>query len=1016
MRGLIEFAVKKPVALIMALSALILAGVFSAVSLPLQRLPDFSYPRVTVETGYPGMGAEDIRSIVTIPVEDALSPVKGLRRQRSVSRAGSSLVVLDFDWGTDSGAASVLVREAIDAVYPGLPDGVEKPAVIPGDPGEDPLIVAAVSSRRGGAFARNLAEYEIRSRLRRVEGVGAVIVAGGEKPELEIRTDLPRAVSRGLFPADIAGILSSETANIPAGNTREGGRELVVTGSGRPESEEELKHAVLPSERGPFVITDLGSVKTAAARKKTIFIGADKNGAFEKTALEVYGRPGADPVRLSREVRKAINDASGTFGGDLEIGVVFDDAPFITGGLWKLLISASLGCAAVMAVLFCTLRRPGYSILAGFSIPVSACASFTALALLGRSLNGMSVSGAALGIGLVSDTSVIILDLLDGAFGKMKNRPGFEALSRKAASVAASGLGGTLTTVVVFLPVVFLPGPLGSLFGDLSAALVFSIVSGWAYAQFALPGLYRLFFTGKTGPDRSPADRTFSVRGLYTKLFRRVLRNPLPLFAAAVLSSAAGIVFLFARPAVFVSPDEAREIEITLNFPAGTSLESMSGGAAELAEQAAGLSVFGAVFGRAGAEDEDSPRRASPDYSRETFILRCPLLPGSSPEKALGAVRELLDSGKLKKAPGAKYIADFPAGKTETLLGLSSPARLVVKGKDRKDVETNRISAEKKLLDSGLVRECTARPYGLRPEIRIRPDREASAFLGISAAETARAVYAALEGIAAAELEIDGRPLPVKVSGFFEGSPAGVLDSLPVALSENGPVFLGSLASMERRDVPSALLRLDRSDAVYLEPVPEQGKRAKLYRFLKDLYGKNGTGRADDSVFVKYRSSLILTIILVILLLYLSMGALFESFSLPLIFMLTIPFSLAGAGPALFLSGAGLDFQAVLGLMALFGIAVNSGMVLFERSEEKAKGGLSPEAAVYGAARDRLYPVLATTLTTAFALLPLALSPLGRGQRSMAAAMLGGICVSTLISLFALPPVFIRYLKRKQHE
>jgi multidrug efflux pump subunit AcrB len=1115
MKKLIETTVKRPVALVMTLSALVLAGIFSVSVLPVQRLPDFSIPRITVETKYSGMGAEDIRSTVTIPVEDALSSVKGLRRQRSVSREGSSLVVLDFDWGIDSGAASVLVREAIDAVYPELPEGTEKPAVIPGDFGEDAHIIVAVNSRHGSIFARDLAEYEIRARLRRIEGAGAVIITGGETPELEIRTDLPKAVSRGLFPADIAGILSSETVNIPAGNAREGEKEIVVTSSGRPESEEELLRIVLPSERGPFGISDVGIIRNGPARKKSLFISAGKKGLSEaketreQTALEIYRKPLADPIKLSREIRKTVNEAAALFGKDAEITIIFDDTPAIAGGLWKLLFSACLGIGAVMAVLFVTLRRFRYSILAGLSIPLSACASLAALALFGRSLNSMSVSGIALGIGLVSDTSVILLDLLESEFGRMKTRPSPEAVGKTAASAAASGLGGTLTTVIVFLPVVFLPGPLGALFGDLSTALVFSIGAGWAYAQFALPCLYRLIFspvekcpwTGfrqdagllsvnkkkcrNTGSEKTmtldlsfyPAahqelklftnhaisqvktllnsifggissktkdfwtslfsktgtagSTCFFLRAWYSKLFRRVLRNPFPLFVCAAVLSAAGIMFLFGRPAVFISVDDAQEIEISLDFPPGTSLEAMVSVVKELAEKVSALHGTGAVFGRAGAEDDDSGRRASPDYRGESFRMRCMLLPGFDPEKMLAAAEDLIGSGEFKKKSGVEYIAAFPADRTEKLLGLSSSATLAIKGKDLDEARRNLAAAETYITKSDYVWEYSAQPRGMRDEIRIRLDREASAFLGISAAETARAVYAALEGIAAVELEIDGRPLPVKVTGGLENTVSGgregmrnmispaELASVPVALAKNGPVFLGSMASMERREVPSVLLRLDRSDVLYLDILPKPGKKAKLYKFLNGLYGKGGVkglSRADDSVFIKYRNSLILTLALVIMLLYLSIGALFESFSLPLIFMLTIPFSLAGAGPALFFSGSALDSQAALGLMVLFGLSVNSGMVLFERAEEKVFHGLSPEMAVYGAARERLYPVLATTLTTIFALLPMAFSPLGRGQRSMAAAMLGGICVSAMISLFALPPVFIRYLKAHERK
>jgi multidrug efflux pump subunit AcrB len=1040
MRNLIELCVRRPVTVIVSLAALLLAGLYSLSVLPIQRLPDYSFPRVTVETRYPGMGAEDIRSIVTVPVEDALSSVKGLRRIRSVSRDGASLVVLDFAWGADSGAASVLVREAIDAVYPGLPEGVQKPAVIPGDPEEEPQIVVAVSSPHGESFARNLAEYEIRSRLRRISGTSAVVLSGGALPELEVRADIPRAVSRGFSPDSIAVLLASETASIPAGNAREGDRELVVVSSGRPESVEELAGLVLPSERGPLAIKDLGDVFAGTARKKSLFITAGKNG---QAALEVYRRPGADPLKLSREVGKAVDEAASVFGRDAEISVVWDEAPSITGGIRNLFLSACFGSAAVAGVLFFSLRRFRYSLLAGFSIPVSAAASLSVLALRGASLNGMSVSGIALGIGLVSDTSVIILDLLHKEFGREKIRPGFAETGRAAASVAASGLGGTLTTALVFLPVLFLPGPLGSLFGDLSVSLMVSVGTGWVYAQFALPCLYRISFKRFLGEretecrneaegrdktkcrDENLAEKTIvpetirAARNLYAKLLGRVLRKPIPALILAAVLSVLGLALLFARPAAFVSSGGIRELELSLDFPAGTVLESIEAESSAMARKAAGIPGIGAVFGRAGAEDEDTGKRADPDYRKERVVLRCMLDPGADPGKVLALLNAFSDSEK----PGnGQAGVSFPKDKTEKLLGLSSSATLALRAGDQEELDARLASVEKAIADSGFAAKVSARPREKRPEIRILPDRAAAAFLGISQADAARSVYAALEGAIAGDLEIGGRPVEIKVSGNSDDFAASEsLERLPVAMAENGPVFLGSIGNMERREVPSALLRLDRSDAVYLDIVPEPGREKELAAFLESLCGNGGLeglSRADDSVFVQYRSSLVLTMILVLLILYLSMAALFESFLLPLILMLTIPFSLAGAGPVLLLTGSSLDSSSVLGLMVLFGLAVNGGMVLFERALEKISApgisGRSPGAAVYGAAMDRFSPILATAFTTVLALVPM-VSSLGGGQRSMAAAMLGGVTASTLLSLFALPPVFIPYLRKKRH-
>jgi HAE1 family hydrophobic/amphiphilic exporter-1 len=291
------------------------------------------------------------------------------------------------------------------------------------------------------------------------------------------------------------------------------------------------------------------------------------------------------------------------------------------------------------------------------------------------------------------------------------------------------------------------------------------------------------------------------------------------------------------------------------------------------------------------------------------------------------------------------------------------------------------------------------------------PDREAAAHAGLSVVETARALYAAAEGIGAGELELEGRSLEMKVSALE--LPA--LEALPVALSERGPLFLGSLAGIEYREAPAALARLDRSDVRYIDVSSPPGRENALSRFIAELCAEGrekGFLRSDESVFSRYRNSLVLTVVLVVLLLYLTMGAEFESLTLPLVLLLAIPFSLAGAGPALFICGAKLDSSSILALMVLFGLSVNGGMVLYELALEKYHRGIDPAIAVFEAAAERFRPVAATALTTVFALLPMVVGPLGAREKSMAAAMLGGIIASTALTLFALPPVLIRFLRR----
>jgi multidrug efflux pump subunit AcrB len=986
----------------MILAAQITAAVFSLFSLPVNRLPDISVPRVTVETVYPGMAANEIRSLVTIPVEDALSPVKGLEKMKSVSRDNRSLISMDFRWGTDPAAASVLVREAVDAVYPSLPQGVRKPTVTSDASANEPHAVIAVSSRNGNAahpqaaqFARKLAEYELRARLRRIDGVSSVILVGGEITEERLSLDAPRLAALGLSPGEFTGLLSREISDIPAGNAREGSSEIVIISSGKPESAAALAKITLPAANGTLAVEDAGRLDTVSARRESVFVYNGK----EACALEIYRRPGADPLRLSKEIKKTVDEAASFFSGAARVELVNDSSPSLLNGITNLVVSACLAAAAVFFVLLIFIRRFKYSLLASFSIPFSAAAGICALALGGRSLNGMSLAGLAMGIGLVSDISVIVLDLLHRAFGKQSAIPEPEEIGNKVCSIAGSSAASTITTALVFVPVITLPGPLGSLFGDIAIALVVSVIAGWFYAQFCLPSIYRMFF----GSNLKAAVVTTvvtdgSLEKKYSRYLLFLLRKPLRIKIAAIFLVVTGIVSLSTRQVVFINPDEADEILVSVISPPGTLLEAAVLTSVEISRLISGLPSVKTVYGRAGAEEEDTGRRADIDYVREELVLRCALKKGVKPAKALAEIRDAVTS----RFPISARVY-FPKDRTEELLGLSAEHTFVIRGKDREEL-TERAETARQALDSAEI-SANFRPLGQRPQLRLYPDREASAYLSISAAQIAETLYVLNEGLVAARLEIEGRPIDVRVTGL----PVRSIEEILLKTPQGKNVYLGSIGRIERKESEASLARLDRSDVFYTDILSEKIPVKKIPQFSWFI-------KADESAFNRYKNSLFIYAALVLILLYLAMGAQFESFLLPFVLMTSIPFSLAGAGPALLIAGGQIDSGAVLGLTALFGLVVNSSLVLFEISDQKIKSGMPVASAVFCGAKERMRAILITTATTVFALLPLILSPLGNSQKSMATAMIGGLVASTLISLFAVPPVLIAFFKRKQRS
>jgi len=985
----------------MILAAQIITAIFCLFTLPVNRLPEFSIPGVTVETLYPGMAANEIRSMVTIPLEDGLSPVKGLERIRSVSRDNRSLISLDFRWGTDPMAVSVLVREAVDSIYPSLPQGVRKPSVTTGDSVNEAHAIIAVSSHNGNMeFARKLAEYEMRARLRRIDGAGSVILAGGETGEEHLILDMPRLASLGVSPSEFANILALETSDIPAGNARDGNKEIVVVSSGRPDSVYSLSQTILSAGNSALKVEDSGKLHSSAARRESIFVYNGKEAA----ALEIYRRPGSDPLSLSRDIKKVLEEASSLFSRDAQIELVADSSLSILSGITGLVVSAFLAAAAVVFTLIIFIRRLRYSLLAALSIPVSAAAGICVLSLFGRSLNGMSLGGLAMGIGLVSDISVIILDLLHRAFGKNKSAPRPHEIGNKVFSISGSSAASTITTALVFIPVILLPGPLGNLFGDIAIALVVSVSAGWIYAQFFLPSLYLLLFNSsvKITDETKKILSVFSNGSLekkYLCFLLTLVRRPVKVFTIAALLSVLGFFTLLMRPMAFINPDNAEEVWVSVAFPPGTLLESVADLSLFFSKMLSGLPSVKTVYGKAGAEEEDVRRRADIDYRKEELILRCVIKKGIKPESALADINSAM--AEFSELPFTAY---FPKDRAEVLLGLSAESTFVIRGKDRDELK-QRIEIADLIFENSST-EVNYRPRGQRPELKLIPNREASAYLSIPAAQIAETLYILNEGVIAAQLEIEGRPLNVRVTGMQElhDDPVKRLEQIPVKTSQGKYTYLSSLGTIERQDAEASLARLDRTDVIYADI----NHGSKIPSAITEI-----AQQADDSAFSRYKNSILFYILLVFILLYMTMGAQFESFLLPLILMLCIPFSLAGAGPALLITNSKIDSGAILGLTALFGLVINNSLILFEISGQKIAAGLPPAAAVCRGAYERFHAILITMLTTILALLPLVISPAGNSQRAMACAMLGGLTASTLLSLFAIPPVLVRFFKWK---
>lgn len=999
----------------MAAAALAMAGIGSAADMPLGLLPAISPSALVVSASYLGLPAAEMSDLVAARLEDSLSSLRGLERAKSVSRDGRTIMTLQLRWGEDMGQAAARAMELVDAAYPSLPAGAEKPVVAVRSAVAEPLVVLGVASRTGDqAAARRLADRELRARLRRIRGMGDITLVGGRESEAAVSLDVGKAAVLGLAVADVARSIAQEAVDVPAGSVREGGLELVAIAKGRPATIDELGRVVLYGPHGPYRLSDVAELGDRMAARRSLFVA----GGREAVGLELYITDGTDPVAAAAAIRRSVEGMVEDFSTGFDITLEKDGSIAVSESLGDLAVAGAVGCAAAALVIFAFLRDMKASLLVASTIPLSVAAAAAALDAFGMSLNGMSLGGVSLAVGMVSDNAVVVMNALHASFSSRTDRPDASAVADVVMGTVQGTFGSAVTTIVVFVPVALLPGALGELYGNLAVAITASVVAGWLLAVCAIPAGYRALWSGRGIRKRRGA----GLERRYGALLRKAIRRPVVPLAAAALLAVVGTGLLATRPLAFLPDEAAREAVVRADFPAGTTLEAMADEAARLCLSCLRVEGVTGAYGRAGAETDDTLALSDESYVPETLLVTCSL---SGDAEKRGLLSRMESAGREALGSGARVTARFPRVPAERALGLDGSAAMVVRAADRRSVEALacRLEAAVRSAAGPSLASMTRAPAGERPRITMLPLREPAARLGLSLSGAAGALRSATDGVVASSLVEGGveRGIVVFAAGAGTADGSGSLDglrSLPLPSGNGSRTTMSAVADFRLSSAGSAALRVDRSDALYVEAAAAAGRerelRGDLRRAVAELAASGGAtvAMADGSAFATYGIAMASSAALVALLLYLTLGAQFESFLMPLLVMPTIPLALAGVGPVLALAGAGLDSGSILGLIVLAGVVVDNAIVLYEASVSHRRDGSTAAAAACLGASERVRPILITTATTLVALVPVALSPSGGAQRAMSMTMLGGILASTALSLFVSPVLFAAAWKK----
>jgi len=996
---LVKSAAQHPVSVLMVYAAVLTFGLVSFRQLPQELLPVVPMPVARVITEYRGLPAGEMEALITIPVENALSAVKGVRSISSVSMDELSAVRLEFDWSVNQNKAAVEIREKIDALYPFLPYGSSKPLVIATEDTFDrPVLTLAVIPTRGRQMQdiSNIVRGELSAKLKQVPGVATVRIVGLAEPEIKIDVDGNRLTSAGVPLQQLTRIVASSIFRAPLGRVVEGPREYMVEATTDIDTLEDIRRIpVLTSGKGIVPLGQFAMIYRDVKEPTSFF----HHNAAEAIGIFVEKIPGSGSLNTARNLRSALDTLRPMFSRDLEFQIIDDPTEEIEREIRNLLLAMAFGCAAVFVILLILFRRVAVPLIVSASIPASMTAVFLFMRFAGIGLNLVSLSGIAIGIGMIVDNSIVVVDSLIHQRAR-----GASGIATAAGNTTKAIVGSTFTTLLVFLPVVFLPGVTGALFRELALTISCLLIASLLCALTLTPALYSLCFK-KADPSNRRTRRIGKIGSIYGRYLQNELRRTR---IAPVLMSAlvlAGLAALMVLPKRILPETDSPYLEIRVDFPPATPTRETEFFSRRIASQLLAINGVESVFASAGYDRESLSDRSEPDRDPRRVHFRIAAVPATG--RSTGGVVPEIEK-LLNRVPGIRYAITRPTNAIRRLLGDTDAVVYRLTGVDREYLLEVAESIAGKLEESQLVRSVWIDTRREANRIGLDLDLTTLAAQGSEPAVVLESLRTAVRGHVAAQLPAEGRRIDVRVRlDPAQTATAAQLAKIHVPVMD-GLIETGILGTFERSGAYHQLYRIDRRPAVSLTAQPAAGAKSEVSAFLSSRIGAPGEV-LTISALQRSQKHILVVFAFALLLMYLVIGAQFESFVLPLLLLLTLVPALCGSLIVLLLLGYSLNINSFLGILILLGTAINISIILTVAIQS---AGPLNRATLVSVCRRRLTPIAATVLSTVVAMIPIALNTAGAGalQSNTAVALLGGLVVGLISILLVFPVMMDRFV------
>ncbi len=1009
-----QTSVNFPVTTIMVSLIVIILGGVALTRLPIDAMPDVTSPTISISTSYSKASPLVVEELITRPIEEAVGAVSGVEEISSRSSEGSSSVQVYFAWGTDLDAASNDIRDRLDRILARLPDDASRPSLRKFDLAAMPVVMMGVVSDLDPVTLRTLIDNEIGYRLERVNGVASINVWGGLTREVQINIDPQKLKSLGISMDSVISRIRASNVNQPTGNIYRGNYQITVRVPGVFENLDELRETVIAQKGGTSVsLKEIATVKDASSKETSVVRINGEPGI----QISVNKQSGTNTVRVAKGVLKEVENINRSIS-QVKVVPLVDQSVYISRSINNVASSVVIGGILAVLILLFFLRNFKSTMVISTAIPISIMATFGLLYFNGFTLNLMTIGALALGVGQLLDNSIVVLENVfrHRELGKKPK----EAAIIGADEVTSPIIASTLTSVVVFLPMIFMQGMTGLMYRQLAFVVVFALICSLVTALTMVPMLSSKLLSVSTEPKGRKDNlrcRIYHATGrilegmenVYGKALNWVLdhRGKAVLIAGAALAGA--VLLSLAIGSELMPVSDEGEIRVNLDMEAGTRLEVVDAKMKVLEERLKGIDEITHTITQAGSGGWAS--------GSNTGSIRLRLVGKSersrSDEEIAGEIRK-----RFAGIPGARIrVRTATSNQMSRFMGGGDRLEIQVRGHDLEESFRLASSIQKSIEAVEGVTDANLSRTAGAPEDLIIIDRTKAAELGLSVQQIASVLETALSGSSAGEFVDEGREYPMLVQiKDADLLPLEQLLDLTVVNSAGQSIVLRNVVRVASSQSSTVIERLNQERMIDISANHTGRNLSAVVRDIQARLDKiplplgysveiAGDYKQQQESFREMLIGLILAIILI----YMVMASQFESIKDPMVVMGSVPFAFIGVALILFLTGTTFNLQSYLGIIMLAGIVVNNSILLVDTTNKLRRNeGIPLREAIENAGRRRLRPILMTAISTVLGLTPLAIGMAegGETQAPLARAVIGGLLVSTLVSLLFIPVIY----------